>query len=334
MVVLPADREGWLAQQLADSGVAIERFRLDRPVSVRCAQWLTAVLRRHRIALAHCHEFTMAVYGAWAAWRTGAQQVITMHGSRYYAKRLRRRLALRAGVTLGGRMVAVSHELARHLGRDLWLPPSQITTITNGVRCVPVAHSTLRDELRLVREDPLVLAVGNLYPVKGHRYAVEALALLQERHPRLHLAIAGRGEMAEALQQQARDLGVAHRLHLLGLRPDIPNLLAAADIFVLPSLAEGLPLALLEAMFAGCPIVASDVGEIQSVLGDGDAGILVPPADVRALAAALDKLLAAPTYARELAARAGRRASSEYDISRMVARYAGLYNELMSRRRN
>jgi glycosyltransferase involved in cell wall biosynthesis len=316
---------------LAGSGVAVEHFRLDRPVSPTCARWLRAVFCRHRIALAHCHEFTMAVYGAWAAWRTGVAHVITMHGSRYYANRLRRRLALRAGVTLGGRIVAVSHALARQLGRDLWLPASQITTIPNGVRRVSLAPSTLRAELKLAPADRLVLTVGNLYPVKGHRYAVEALALLKERHPELHLAVAGRGETADALRTQARELGVAHRFHLLGLRADIPNLLAAADVFVLPSLSEGLPLALLEAMFSGRPIVASDVGEIRSVLAEGEAGVLVPPGEASALAAALATLLEAPAHARELASRASRRAALEYDLARMAARYGALYNELVSR---
>jgi glycosyltransferase involved in cell wall biosynthesis len=333
LVVLPADGEGWLARQLTDSGIAVEYFRLERPVSGTCARWLTAVLRRHRIALAHCHEFTMAVYGAWAAWRTGVPQVITMHGSRYYARRLRRRLALRASVTWGGQIVAVSHQLALHLGSDLWLPPSRITMIANGVRYAKARHSTLRDELALAPADYLALAIGNLYPVKGHRYAVEALALLKERYPHLHLAIAGRGQTAEALRQQARELGVGDRLHLLGLRGDIPNLLAASDVFVLPSLSEGLPLALLEAMFAARPVVASDVGEIRSVLADGDAGILVPPGDARALATALDTLLERPARARELALRASRRASLKYDISSMVARYATIYNSLLKSRR-
>jgi glycosyltransferase involved in cell wall biosynthesis len=329
LVVLPADGEGWLARQLAGSGVAIEYFRLNRPVSFACARWLAGVFRRHRIALAHCHEFSMAVYGAWAAWQTGVPHVVTMHGGRYYADRLRRRLALRMGTILGGRMVAVSHDLANQLGRDLWLPASRITTIANGVRYVPAAHSTLREELNLAAEDRLALAVGNLYPVKGHRFAVEALAMLRERHPRLHLAIAGRGETAEALQSLARELGVAPRLHLLGLRADIPNLLAGADFFVLPSLSEGLPLALLEAMFSGRPIVASDVGEVRNVLADGEAGILVPMGDASALAAALDNLLATPARAHELATRARHRATSEYDISRMVARYAAIYQGLL-----
>jgi glycosyltransferase involved in cell wall biosynthesis len=329
LVILPADGEGWLARELSGSGVAIEHFRLNRPLSLACARWLASVLRRHRIALAHCHEFSMAVYGAWAAWQARVPHLVTMHGGRYYAHRLRRRLALRMGAILGGRMVAVSHDLANQLGRDLWLPASRITTIANGVRYVPATHSTLRQELDLAAEDRLALAIGNLYPVKGHRFAVEALALLRDRHPRLHLAIAGRGDTAEALQLLARERGVAPRLHLLGLRADIPNLLAGADVFVLPSLSEGLPLALLEAMFSGRPIVASDVGEVRNALGDGAAGMLVPSGDASALAGALDTLLAAPARAHELATRARHRATSEYDISRMVARYAAIYQGLL-----
>jgi len=92
----------------------------------------------------------------------------------------------------------------------------------------------------------------------------------------VHLAIAGRGDQDEALRAQAAALGVADRLHLLGLRADVANVLAGADVFVLPSLSEGLPIALLEAMFTGCPIVASDVGDVRAALDEGRAGMLVP----------------------------------------------------------
>src|SRR5258705_75204 len=128
LVVLPANGEGWLAQQLAGSGVAIEYFRLDRPVSFKCARWLTGVFRRYRIALAHCHEFSMAVYGAWAAWQAGVPHVVTMDGGRYHAHPPRPRLPLRPPLAPGGRLGAVSPELARQLPPDLWFPASQITT--------------------------------------------------------------------------------------------------------------------------------------------------------------------------------------------------------------
>ena len=134
-----------------------------------------------------------------------------------------------------------------------------------------------------------------------------------------------------SLSAQARDRGIAERVHLLGLRKDIAAILASADVFVLPSLSEGLPLALLEAMFAGCPIVASDVGDVADALADGESGVLVQAGDPRALAAAIDGLLRNQERARELGQRARRRAAAEYDVSQMVRRYVDVYEELLER---
>jgi glycosyltransferase involved in cell wall biosynthesis len=326
VVFLPADGEGWLARELEGSGVAIEHLpRLDRPVSPAYARSLEEALRRHRIAVAHSHEFTMAVYGAWASRRAGIPHVVTMHGSRYYASRLRRRLAMRAAVASSARTVAVSAPLAEDLRRDLWVPRPRITTISNGVRYVRPERVTLREELGLRAGDRLLVSMGNLYPVKGHGNLIDALALLVGRHPKLHLAIGGRGELAESLSSRARDLGVGQRVHLLGLRSDVSAILAAADVFVLPSLSEGLPLALLEAMFAGCPIVASNVGEVGVALAHGEAGLLVPAGNPAALAAALDLVLSHPDRAREMGQCASRRAGAEYDVSQMVCRYVAAY---------
>ena len=120
------------------------------------------------------------------------------------------------------------------------------------------------------------------------------------------------------------------RFHLLGLRSDVANVLAGADVFVLPSLSEGLPLALIEAMLAARPIVATTVGEVGAVL-DGDAthaGVLVPPGDAAALARALADVLSDPNEARRLAAAAALRAE-DYTLARMTERYVGLYATLL-----
>ena len=183
LAILPADGEGWLERELQASGVAIEHFRLDRPVSPDCARGLEATLRRHRIDVAHSHEFTMAVYGGWACWRVGIPQIVTMHGSLYYAERVRRRVALRAALALRGRTVAVSESLARRLREDLWMPASRVTMIPNGVPCPAARVPTLREELGLGPADPLLVAVGNLYPVKGHCHLIEALSLLAAPPP-------------------------------------------------------------------------------------------------------------------------------------------------------
>jgi glycosyltransferase involved in cell wall biosynthesis len=332
VVFLPAHGEGWLAEQLRGSGVAIETFHVDRPVSPSCARALTAAFRRHRITVAHSHEFSMAVYGAWAAWRSHVPHVITMHGGRYYAGRFRRRLALRTAVGLSGKTVAVSAPLARALADDLSLSRSSVEIIPNGVPHRRPDRITLRQELRLPPEARLIVSVGNLYPVKGHAYLIDAMTRLAGRHPSLHVAIAGRGDLQDDLAAQACAAGIGHRLHLLGLRSDVSAILAAADIFVLPSVSEGLPLAVLEAMFAGCPIVASNVGEIATVLDEGQAGVLVEPANAPALAAAIDGLLNDPKRAATLGRRAASRAVAEYDLSRMVRRYASVYQDLVQRR--
>jgi len=330
VVIVPATGEGWLARELHGSGVHVEQFHLDRPFSPALARGLEETLRRHRVVLAHSHEFSMAVYGAWAARRAGIPHLFTMHGGRYYAQRLRRRIALRVAATLSDSVVAVSHILAQQLRRDLWLSADRVVTIPNGVRQMPVAQSSLREELRLTAADQLVVAVGNLYPVKGHSYLLEALALLGARFPRLHVAIAGRGDLASPLLARARTLQVSDRFHLLGLRSDIGNVLAAADVFVLPSLSEGVPLALLEAMLAVRPIVATAVGEVPTVLDGGRAGVLVPPGDAAAIASALGTLLCDPAHARRLSAAAAARASEDYTLSSMLDRYAALYEKALS----
>jgi glycosyltransferase involved in cell wall biosynthesis len=329
VVFLPANGEGWLTRELEGSGVSLEYFRLERPFSPACARSLAAAFRRHEIAVAHSHEFSLAVYGSWASWLAGVHHVITMHGSRYYAGRLRRRLAMRSAIALSGRTVAVSNSVANQLSEDLGVARSRIATITNGVRRHGPERTTLRDELRLGPDDRLLVAVGNLYPVKGHEHLIDAVALLAGKHPTLHLAISGRGEMAEPLAARARAHGLTDSIHLLGLRSDVAAVLAAADIFVLPSLSEGLPMALLEAMFARRPIVASSVGDVGVALAHGEAGLLVQPGDPPALALAIDRLLTDPNLARTLAERAFRRASAEYDVSHMVRRYVDAYKELL-----
>lgn len=333
VVVTPARGEGWLSNELAGTGVTLEPLELRAAGFRTWVRLLAETLRRYRPAVAHSHEFMMAVHGALAARGTGVPHLITMHGGRYYAERLRRRAALRGAATLSGALVSVSEAVRHHLSRDLWIRRSRILSIPNGVRWVPAKRSSLRQELRLAPTDRLLLAVGNLYPVKGHAHLIDALALLADNHANVHLAIAGRGDLADGLRVRARELALDDRVHLLGLRSDIPSLLAAADIFVLPSVAEGLPLALLEAMFAGRPIVASDVGDVRVVLNDGDAGLLVRPGNAAELARALDRLLTDPNEGGRLGQRAALRAASEYACARMVERYARLYFDLGTTRR-
>jgi glycosyltransferase involved in cell wall biosynthesis len=328
VVFVPPRGDGWIADQLAGSGVAIDHFWLARPFDPGCARELAGSLRSHHVDIAHSHEFSLAFYGAWAARLSTIPHIITIHGRGHYSTAMRRRLALRTAATASAATVTVSQALGAQLARDLFLPRRRIAFIPNGVGFSPAVQSTLRSELQIGTR-PLVVSVGSLYPVKGHRYLIEAAARLSSKYPELQVAIAGRGQLRDELLELARSLGLQARIHLLGLRTDIANVLAAADVFALPSLAEGLPLALLEAMLAELPIVASNVGEVGSVLAHGGAGLLVRPSDSGGLATSLDQLLSDPAAARQMAERAARRANADYRIERMTARYEALYRAVI-----
>lgn len=330
VVFTPADGEGWLAARLRGRPVAVQALPLGGPFSPTGIAALVVALDRHRCELLHTHEFGQALNGACAARLAGIPHGITMHGGVYFTERWRRRAALRTAAAMSAFLTAVSTPLAGIIRESLGLTTDRVEVVPNGVRAeTPPARGAR--PAGLPAGATLLLAVGNLYPVKGHRHLVAALARLADRHPHLHVAIAGRGDEADALRAQAASLGVAERLHLLGLRQDIGALLAAADVVVQPSLAEGLPLAVLEAMFAHRPVIASAVGEIPIVLEGGAAGMLVPPADPDALATAIDALLRDRTRAAALADRALARARAEYSSDRMAERYAALYDRALGR---
>lgn len=330
-VFLPERGDPWLADQLQGSAVDVEYYQLDTPLSPRCARDIANAFRRRHITLAHSHEFSMAVYGACAARAASIPHVVTMHGGRYYSGRVRRRLAMRFALASSQAAVAVSEAAAAQLSADLYVARSRIAVIPNGVRAAPPVEPTLRAELGLPASTPILLAVGNLYPVKGHRHLVEALALMPAATA-AHLVIAGRGECEDDLVVLAERLGVRDRLHLLGHRADVPNLLASASVFVQPSLSEGLPCSLLEAMFAGRAVVATDVGDMGAALGQ-DGGLLVPPGSAQALADAIGGLLGDPARADRLASIAARRATEAYGLTTMLDRYADLYAGLLAGRR-
>lgn len=330
--VVPAEGCGWLAGELRSRGFEPGTFTLRRPLDPRCVAELLRLFRRRRIGVVHTHEFTMAVYGAAAAWIARTPHIITMHGGGYFAGRWRRRAALRWAMRRSHATVAVSGATRAALEEALG-PLGTPIVIPNGVPHRVGHGDGVRRTLGLAPDEPLILSVGNLYPVKGHRVLLEALSLLRTSRPELpwSAAIAGRGEEEEALRRFAAEHGLADRVHLLGLRDDVPDLLAAAEIFVLPSLSEGLPLALLEAMTAGKAIAASRVGGIPEAARPEREALLVPPRDPHALAAALGRLVADPALRGRLAAAARRRMRTGFSLEAMTRAYERLYFAAASR---
>jgi glycosyltransferase involved in cell wall biosynthesis len=267
--------------------------------------------------LVHTHLVHADVYGALGARRL----VSTKHNDdpfragafRYVERALTRR---------AGRVVAITHSLARFLVERVGLPRDKVTTIHYGLDDLPRAWG--ENPPTPVSEDARVLlAVCRLEPQKGVDVAVRALPAVRERHASAELVVLGEGPERAALERLARDLDVP--VHLPGRVPDVAAWLRRADLLVHPARWEGFGLALLEAMLAELPVVATNVSSIPEIVADGETGLLVPPDDPDALAVALARVLADPgTFGA-----AGReRARTEFSVARMVDETLAVYAQI------
>jgi glycosyltransferase involved in cell wall biosynthesis len=323
----PAQGCGWLADEFRRRGFTPELFVVRRHPDLRCLLGLVRTLRRRGVEVVHSHDFTMAVYGAAAAALLGRPHVITMHGGRYFAGRWRRRAALRWATARSAGAVAVSAALQADLATVLRVPRATFRVVHNGIRPGVGSPEGVRRQLGIGAEAPLIVAIGNLYPVKGHLVLLQAMRALRENplFADCHVVIAGRGEEEAGLRAYAVAQGLAPYVHLLGYRDDVADLLAAADVLALPSLSEGVPLALLEAMFAGTGIVASAVGGVPEVVTSEREALLVPPGDPGSLATALARLLQDRALRRRLGDAARQRAEREFAVDTMVDGYMRVY---------
>jgi glycosyltransferase involved in cell wall biosynthesis len=319
--------EGFLSGGFAELGFEPEWFGLNRPVEWAAVGRLREILRRRGVDVLHAHDFSMGVYGAAACRIERVPYVITLHGGGYFAAKGRRRVAFRWAVRGSRATVGVSETTRREAVELLGLKYDAVGMIPNGLRFEAGDPNRVRVGLGLGEGIPFLLAVGNLYPVKGHVVLVEALAELAQRRPELEwrAGIAGRGDQEQILAERIRETGLEGRVQLLGFRRDVPDLLAAADVYVMPSLSEGLPLALVEAMFSETAVVASAVGGIPEVVEDGVSALLVPPQDPPALAVALERLLT-EVGERDALARAGRAtAEARFSLGTMIEAYRAAY---------
>lgn len=335
----PARGIGWLGDHFRRVGVTPEAFHLRRPIDPGCVRGLMKLFRDHRIEAVHSHEFTMAVYGAAAAKLLNLPHVITMHGGFNVGKALRRRIALRWAMRNSAYTVMVSRATQRQYAAELKVDESSFTVVPNGVPFVAGNSSRARDEFGIKDGDCVMLAVGTLERHKGHHLLLQALTRIVASgvNAPWKLIIAGGrgGDQHGALLEYVRENNLEDHVSIVLNRADVPDLLALADIFVMPSLWEGLPMAVLEAMIAEKAVVASATAGIPEAITNGHEGLLVPPGDAVALADALTALVADAGCRDRLARAAAARARREFSVAVMAEKYQALYaNAYNERRRN
>lgn len=334
--VLPRNGVGWLGDLFRSAGSFPETFWLKRPIDPTGVGRLMRLFRRHDIDVVHSHEFTMAVYGSTAARLLAIPHVMTMHGGLTITKALRRRIALRWAIRRSAHAVAVSNATGLQFAKDLGLRASAFTVVHNGVPLTSGNAEQVRREFGWTDGDTVILAVGNLERNKNHRMLLEALLRLQREGftmPWKVIIAAGRGgDQHSDLLEYVRTHGLEGRVHVATGRSDIADLQALTDIFAMPSLWEGLPMALLEAMVAGKAIIASATGGIPEAIVDGREGTLVPPGDLDALARGLRTLMTDGVRRRAFGAAARARAHKEFTVNVMADQYLGLYTRMVEGR--
>lgn len=330
------DRQGTELEDILDQA-GIRVFFLGKRLGFdpRMFGRLEGVLKEYRPDIVHTHRYVLRYLLPSLLARRVRAWVHTVHNLAEkevdFVGKWVHRLAFRLGVV----PVAIAREVAESLGRVYGLknPP----LIPNGI---PVSEYALGEEVRRAwrkkegfeEGEVLIVSVARLSPQKDPATLLQAFSLAACEDTRLRLLLVGDGPLRSRLEEMAGHLDLADRVRFLGIRTDVPEILAASDVFVLSSHYEGNPLSVMEAMAAGKPVVATAVGGVPELVEDGVSGILVPPGDMESLATALKVLAADVDLRQHLGQAALSRAQERFDVSTMVRGYEALYEQVLAKK--
>jgi glycosyltransferase involved in cell wall biosynthesis len=326
------NKDGWLRRSLRSEGVETFVAESRRWCDFRLPRTMAKVVKRENVDLIHSHLPDQNFYSCLAGWLTGRKTIVTYHGPVEFSRvdQLRHEIKLR-WVRHSAAVVVVVCDYVGQILTRVGFPLEKIVRIYNGIDTklfIPGPERKLHDELRLPERTQLVGMVANLRHCKGYEFFIRAARKVADVLPHVQFVAVG-GPVDEGVEERltdlVRQLGLQDVFHFLGFRTDTPGILADLDVFVLSSLSEGFPLAILEAMAAGRPIVVTRCGGPAEVVEDGVSGLLVPPADADALASKICELLSDPGRAAVLGRNAQTRASRQFSLETMIENYERLY---------
>lgn len=317
------------------AGIPVHCFNLRVPVDPRPYLRLEAFLRRERVDLVHAHLPVPGILARLAKRRGAVRRVVyTEHSLPSRHQVVTRTLNL-ASYALNDAVIAVSEAVAGEIRARVTAGGPPLKTIPNAIDVDGFEHQT-PDQHALWRtfgfpdEARVVIHVGNLRPVKGHQYLLAAARRVVEVDPRVRFLLVGVGPLAAQLQEQARRLGLNGHVVFTGFRPDAPALIGAADLFVLASLHEGIPISLLEAMASGRAAVLTRVGGIPEVAVEGETAVLVEPKDVEGLASAILGLLQDPDRRHRMGQSARQHVRRRFGMEAMVGLVEDVYRQVLN----
>lgn len=334
--VLSIHEKGPLSAPLEDDGVVVDSL------NINSVDYLTFIkiarhLRKQKWDIIHTHNTQPLLEGGLAALMSSPHTpLIHTDHSHVFPVKTRYRLAERAMSWHAKKVVAVSKSTANDLINKIGMLPSKIQVIPNGVD-VSRFQNTPQD-FRIIRpvrdREKIIGVVGRLVEGKGIQYLLHAMKILLDGNMNVRLVIVGEGEYKSELDQLACHYEISERIEFAGSRADVEKLYAIFDVFVLPSLSEGLPVVLLEAMASGCPVIASDVGGVGELIKDGVSGMLVPPMNASELAAILQRVLSDDGYRAALARRGLAVVQETFSLQAMARSYEDLYSRYAAHKDN
>jgi glycosyltransferase involved in cell wall biosynthesis len=330
------DELGCLGEELRAEGFPVWVLGRRPGLDWRCAWRLGSLLRRERVDLIHAHQYTPFFYAALGRLvHHRAPVLFTEHGrhSPDYPRR-KRVLANRVLLERRDRVVGVGEAVRQALIVNEGIPAGRVRVIYNGVDQGPFGarredRGPIRQEMGVGAEDFVILQVARLDYLKDHATALQALSEVRRRQPHARLVLVGEGPEQDAIRGLVRRLELEDHVRMLGLRSDVARLLAAADLFLLSSISEGIPLTVIEAMAAGLPVVSTRVGGVPEVVVERQTGFLAPAGDSAALAASVCQLADDPVLRAEMGRRGRCRAETLFSEPIMHTRYDWLYREML-----
>lgn len=315
-----------LYQRAQDAGLPVQSLRMRHELDILAAWQLGGYLQQHRVDILHMHTAHAHTLGLLACLR--APQVRQVVSRRVDFAPIRHAFSRWKYLRPQVQYITVS-DAVRQILTDSGVAPEWVTTVHSGIdlqrfQQVQAAPPLFPAGTRVIG------TVGHLADHKGHRYLVEATALLARQEPDVRVVIAGDGELRQALETQAAALGVTDRLCFTGFRQDILALMQSFEIFVMPSHLEGLGTAVLDAMALGKPVVAAQAGGIPEVVHHGRTGLLVPPRDAAALAEAIGFLLHHPEQCQAFGLAGRQRVAQHFTATQMASRTCDIYARLLT----
>ena len=312
------------------------RGSLARPNTAVQVLRIARLIRRRGVRIVHGTDFVTNFLGLLAARLAGARMVVNRvdlgherPGFGPLRRRVEKLVSARADV-----VCANAEAVARLCISQEGCSPERVVVVRNGIDLRRFDELAARAAEGPVPEGgPIVAVVANLWPVKDHRTLIEAAALVQRRIPDVRFALVGDGPERDHLQRLIGELGLRDAVHLLGTRYDVPAILARSSAFCLPSRAEGLSNAIMEAMAAALPVVATDAGGNAELVRHGSTGFVVPIGDAASMAARLVDVLSDPRLARQMGRRGRAVADRALSLERKRAAYRELYCCVLDNRR-